>query len=241
MAVPRGFRRAFKGFVDPSDLSLPEKPSERHDYDIVLVPPTFDWRDKAVLSPVRFQGNCNTCTSFAAAAVVEAVHLIEANEKWSLAPSFIHRCLLQRECSIGATAREVLGAVSTHGIASAFANDDPFPLARCNEAERISIKGWAWEPDVSRILSHITNVGPVLADMFIGQDFLSLQPNAIYTAPSITDLVLHSVAIVGFDKVANWVLVQNSFGPSWCKGGFGRVAIGSGKLLSGRGAYLISA
>lgn len=241
MGVRRGFRKAFKDFVDPEDVAPPEVGTGIEALGLEPPPDRADWRAEAILSAVRDQGDCNTCTSFAGAAVIEAAYRIRTGQAVRLAPSFIHRCLLARDCETGASAKQVLSAVAAHGVALGFAGDDPFPRDRCATPELFGLRSWGWLEGVDTMLATIAADGPVLADMFIDDSFLSLKSGKIYRLPAGQPSVLHSVAVVGYDRPAGWVLVQNSFGAGWGDGGFGLVAIGSGDLLSVRGAFKVAA
>lgn len=241
MGVRRGFRKAFKTFVDPDDVSPPEAGSGVESLALAPPPERADWRADGILSPVRDQGNCNTCTSFAGVAVIEAAYRIRTRQSVRLAPSFIHRCLLARDCHTGASAKQVLSAVAARGVARGFVGDDPFPQNRCATRDLFGLQSWGWLEGTDTVLATIAADGPVLADMFIEDSFLSLRSNKIYQLPAGRPSVLHSVVIVGYDRPAGWVLVQNSFGAGWGDDGFGQVAIGSGDLLSGRGAFKVAA
>lgn len=241
MALPKGFRQAFRGFVDPDDTSSPEPGSGEVPLALGPPPARFDWRASGRLSPVRAQGNCNTCTSFAASAVIETMHLLRTSQPVRLAPGFIHRCLLNRPCETGATAREVLTSVSASGVALGFAGDEPFPPGQCGTNNRLAIRQWGWIETLDLILGVVASDGPLLAEMFIDERFLSLRTGDVYVADMGRRTLLHSVAVVGYDIPAGWALVQNSFGPGWADHGFGRVTFGSGNFLTRRGAFRIAA
>jgi len=36
-------------------------------------PASFDWRDKGLVTPIKFQGECRSCWAFAAAAAIETL------------------------------------------------------------------------------------------------------------------------------------------------------------------------
>lgn len=242
MALPQDFREAFRGFLDPEDPSPPPSGSGDKGLALGYPPDRFDWRGHGVLSPLRFQGNCNTCTSYASAAVIEAVHRIQGRANIRLAPGFIHRCLLQLECEQGAGAREVLPAVKSYGVALGFPGDEPFPPANCNTNDLFTISTWGWLEAVDDVLAWVGTVSPVIADLYVGRhSFPDLASGDVYSLPAGEEKILHSVAVVGYDRPQGWALVQNSFGSSWADGGFGRIAIGSGDFLDYRGGYRVAA
>ena len=44
------------------------------------IPESFDWRDKGVVTPVKKQGECGSCWSFATAATMESQYLLKINK-----------------------------------------------------------------------------------------------------------------------------------------------------------------
>ena len=44
------------------------------------IPESFDWRDKGVVTPVKQQGECGSCWSFATAATMESQYLLKTNK-----------------------------------------------------------------------------------------------------------------------------------------------------------------
>ena len=44
------------------------------------LPESFDWREKGVVTPVKSQGDCGSCWSFATAATMESQYLLKTNK-----------------------------------------------------------------------------------------------------------------------------------------------------------------
>lgn len=241
-AIPKELLAALPKFTDPVSKGLP--------HELLLFKPlaeTFgapaqlrcDWRTSGALSPPSFQGSCNTCTSFAVVAAVEALHFLKAKTRVKLAPGFIHSCLLGRACSNGATAQEALDASAAHGIALGFPGDYPYPTSSCSTSNLYRVGQRVRLSSPNEAMLTLLNHGPIVADMFIDPSFVNLAPGAVYQLSDPDNSVLHSVCVVGFDQQSHYWIVMNSYGTGWSEGGFGRIAFGSGGLLSIRAGWQV--
>lgn len=199
-----------------------------------------DWRARGAIPTPSSQGNCNTCTSFAVVSVVESLHFLRTHARIQLAPGFIHQCLLNRDCDQGASAEEVLNAVTAHGIAFGFPNDYPFPTNQCATGNLFPVGRRAFLPGPNVAMEVLANQGPVVSDMLIDPaEFLKVGPETIYQFRASPDQRLHTVAVVGYDRNNGYWIIANSFGTKWGDGGFARVAFGSGGLLEDDGGWQI--
>ncbi len=207
-----------------------------------------DWREAGVVPPTRDQGDpmrFNTCSSFALVAVIEAVRAIRGLPAVTLAPGFIHRCLLGLDETRTATPRMVVEAVRAGGVAAGFAGDYPFPPDRCGVQDRVTIAGSTLvnaptdEGRNAAAMQAIDDYGPILADMHVDAGFFSLGAGEVYAPAPGEPTFLHSVAVIGFERGARYWLVLNSTGAGWADGGVGKVAFGAGGLISKRGGYRI--
>lgn len=241
-SVPRELLAALPKFIDPLEKVAP--------HELLLFKPlteTFaapaqlrcDWRTSGALSPPSFQGSCNTCTSFAVVAAVEALHFLKAKTRIKLAPGFIHSCLLGRACSNGATAQEALDASAAHGIALGFPGDYPYPTSSCSTSNLCRVGQRVRLSSPNEAMLTLLNHGPIVADMFIDPSFVNLAPGAVYQLQDPNNSVLHSICVVGFDQQSQYWIVMNSYGTGWSEGGSGCIAFGSGGLLSTRAGWQV--
>lgn len=241
-SVPKELLDALPKFADPVEKVVPhEQLLFRALTETFAAPEQLrcDWRTSGALSPPSFQGSCNTCTSFAVVAVVEALHYLKAKTRIKLAPGFIHSCLLGRPCNFGATAQEALDASAAHGIALGFPGDYPFPTSSCSTFNLYRVGQRVRLSSPNEAMLTLLNHGPIVADMFIDPSFVNLAPGDIYRLKDPDKSVLHSICVVGFDQQAQYWIVMNSYGQGWSEGGFGRVAFGSGGLLSTRAGWQV--
>jgi hypothetical protein len=241
-SVPRELLDAMPNFVDPVEKAAPHehllfKPLVETFSAPAL--PGCDWRTSGAMSTPASQGGCNTCTSFAVVSAVEALHFLKAKTRIKLAPGFIHSCLLGRACNAGASAQQALDASAAHGIALGFPGDYPYPTSSCSTSNLYRVGQRVRLSSPNEAMVTLLNHGPIVADMFIDPSFVNLPPGAIYRLQDSDNSVLHSVCVVGFDQPSQYWIVMNSYGPKWSEAGFGRIAFGSGGLLSTRPGWQV--
>lgn len=240
--VPKGLLNALPNFTNPPDtVTARTRRAFRHLQDAHAGPAaaSVDWRNTGAVSPPGYQGQCNTCTSFAIVAAIEALHYIKFKTRITLAPGFIHTCLLARSCEQGAGASESTEAASAHGVSLGFPGDYPFPSDQCGIRNLYLVRQRVWLPGPNDAMLALANYGPVVADMWIEPNFVTLPSGAIYRFQETPGKLLHSVCVVGFDRDQSCWIVSNSFGLKWGDGGFGKIAFGSGGLLDERGGWQI--
>lgn len=240
--VPKGLLKALPRFTNPLDTAPARS---RRTFEFLEDAPagpaaqSIDWRSTGAVSPPGYQGQCNTCTSFAIAAAIEALHYLKAKTRITLAPGFIHTCLLARSCEQGAGASEALEAASAHGVALGFPGDYPFPSNQCGIKNLYTVRQRVWLPGPNEAMLALANHGPVVGDMWIDPDFVSLPSGKVYRFQDTSAKLLHSVCVIGFERSQGYWTVSNSFGQKWGDGGFAKIAFGSGGLLDQRGGWQI--
>lgn len=204
-------------------------------------PKTFDWRDRIMIPPAKNQGNCYSCTSFAAAAAIEISSIIaHGGNGPDVAAQYIHTCIVHRGeadedsiCSGGIEPRRLLKLLVETGYAVSLPDDVPFPPSSCPAVGIYSTLA-GFEPiPISAARSRLTN-GPILTDMYIWNDFFYYTTNRSQTySPdmSLGQPALHSVCVVGYTP-EGWI-VKNSLGSHWGDGtGFGVIKLGTCGLLT---------
>lgn len=204
-------------------------------------PNAFDWRDHIAIPPAKYQGGCNSCTSFAAAATIEIATIIaNGGEAPDVAAQHMHTCIVHggqsdvdAVCRGGIEPRRLLKLLKETGYAVSLSDDMPFPPASCPAAGIYSVLV-DFEPiAVSAARSRLTN-GPIFTDMYIWGDFFDYTTNRTPTySPnmSLGQPVLHSVCVVGYTP-DGWI-IKNSFGSDWGDGtGFGMIKMGTCGLLT---------
>jgi C1A family cysteine protease len=195
-----------------------------------------DWRDAGVITPVRYQGSCGACASFAASAAIEALlRIANSADQTEVDAGYMHTCTVlggEPDCTMSADLGPALVAVVAKGYAvvgptSAY----PYPASQCGGVPTRPAGAYA-ELASSDEAKNALMRGPVVAEFFVWPDFMSYrgQPS-VYVPNLVGSWNLHSVCIIGFDA-QGWI-IKNSYGTNWGVGGFATIAYGTCGLFGG--------
>ncbi len=204
-----------------------------------------DWRNKKgknYVTPVKDQGGCGSCVSFAVAGLVESMALIEKDVFLDLSESDIAFCGSHpSDCSgweQGGALSDMKrrGSVTENKFAynSAFPGNDswnsPPSCTLLPNHDKYSIKISDFENiyDITERKSYISNVGPLVAGITVYDEFRAFRGNGIYSPSSIaTKVGGHCVLIIGYSEIEKYWLIKNSWGNEWGDNGFCRIAYGA--------------
>jgi Papain family cysteine protease len=224
-------------------LSVDEQPqAEAETMAAATAVHEFDWRRRLALAPPSHQGRCNTCTSFAIAATIEAHwQIAHPQNPISISAGYTHTCLghggntdAATVCQFGIDIRAALGLLQTRGIARRVDGDYPFPSQLCASTDALKrLRRFAPVTDTQMARNEIASRGPIVADMYFWADFFTYSTTrapAYVPDTSLEGPYLHAVCVVGFNS-AGWI-VKNSFGATWGDGsGYAVIAHGQCALL----------
>lgn len=197
-------------------------------------PPRIDWRNhggKNFVTPIRNQLNCGSCVAFASCASLESRDAVRTNTPsptLDLSEAHLFYCGCGACCKSGWQPALALDFAKRTGVAL----ESSFPYTPGNQPCKPGISPHlvitshsATTASVARRTA-ISSDGPVVAALKVFRDFLYYK-EGVYT-PVTNELVgLHAVCVVGYDDVAQYWIVKNSWGPGWGAGGFGRIAYGT--------------
>jgi hypothetical protein len=203
-------------------------------------PDHFDWRNHVAVPPAKFQGLCNSCTSFATAAAIEIQLLANGAGPLDVAAWHMHTCTvhgaspdLDHICAYGIEPSVLLQALTEFGYAINQSDEEPFPPFSCASVPyHDTLRGFtavahaAARPMLTR--------GPIVTDMYIWDDFFDYTTaRAPVYAPdmSMPGPRLHTVCVVGYSDAG--LVIKNSFGLGWGDGtGFATISAGTCGLLT---------
>lgn len=214
------------------------------------LPDSFDWRKVFgvnYLSPVRNQGECGSCYSFAAMGMLEARIRILTNNSQApiLSPQQIVSCSSYSQGCDGGFPYLIGKFVQDFGIVeeSCFAYVGknipcrvPQSCGRLYTADYNYVGGFYGGCSEAAMIKELVNNGPIAVSFEVYPDF-SHYKGGIYHhtgLPDATDpfeLTSHAVLLVGYGRCRKtgekyWV-VKNSWGAAWGEEGFFRIRRGT--------------
>lgn len=224
------------------------------------LPARWDWRDAGALTPVRNQGNCGSCYSFAFLGAFESKLLRDGAGAFDLSENHAKECNWEElngfyqggapwgSCN-GGNAVMVANLLSQKG--AVLESCDPYQPANvgCQTScpYQKTLLGWrqiAGEvvPNTNVLKAYIYNYGPVNAAMYAGTDwdawgseFKRYNGSYVLYYPGI-ERPNHAVLIVRWDDRLPHAggtgawIVKNSWGSGWGDSGYFTIAYGSARM-----------
>lgn len=188
-------------------------------------PPRVDWREEDRVSPVKSQGLCGACVSFATCAAMEsAIAIAEGSADFlDLSEADLFFCGCGPCCESGwdfvpAVERATQGV----GLEADFPYDAKATCKAIPPALRVSSWQTAHSAEDRR---YAVARAPVIAGMRVFDDFRYYK-GGIYEHATGDEIGLHAVCVVGYDDEASCWIVKNSWTDEWGDVGFFRIAYG---------------
>jgi len=202
------------------------------------LPTSVDWRTKGVVSPVKDQGRCGSCWSFASAETIESLYAIATGQLVELSEQNILDCTPNPQhcggsggCE-GATAELAFDMVAKHGIASewtypytSYGGKDfkcnPSPVTYATISSYVTLPANQQDP----LMNAVATIGPIAIS--VDASSWSFYESGVFdgcnqTQPDID----HAVQLVGYGtdpKLGDYWLVRNSWSPNWGETGYLRI------------------
>jgi C1A family cysteine protease len=206
-------------------------------------PASFDLRNtngKNYGTPVRNQGDCNSCVAFGVVATLEHVarytrKKTDLNLRLSEADLFF--CLGKKKCTEGWNEADALNAIAKSGIA--YEKCYPYtPItqkckvnADCKKNNQAKIKTWYnlnnKPTDMKR---YIAKYGSITAGMDVWSDFNAYKGGVYRRTASATYGGGHLVCLIGYNDAGKYWIGKNSWGTGWGEGGYFRIAYGQCRI-----------
>jgi C1A family cysteine protease len=204
------------------------------------VPASFSWLAQGSMTPVKDQGQCGSCWSFAANGSFESVIKYWDNVTRTLSEQWLINC--DSKCS---------------GCNGGWCPDDMFQTYGCVYAADLGYDGQngtcassytyhekitshqqvnGSNPTDAEIKQAIYNYGPVWAGIDAGNNFQNYT-SGVFKASDGTSID-HAIVLCGWDDAQGCWIMRNSWSNSWGEAGYMRIAYGT----SGIGAsaeYLV--
>jgi len=251
-AFTQGFPSVPKNIKKNSAISERSLKALRAKYANYKFEDTFSWVDQGVVTSVKDQGQCGSCTAFAVTGAVESCFAIKSGEVFDdLAEQFLVDCAYGYSDDDGFDAQGCAGAwpqaylayleketSGQHQMESAYpytARDGTCSASDAGyytgETMKSSISYWGTNEDDLKAM--LVEHGPVVTGM--DASHLSSYHGGIFhhwrccnaaSSSSCVDDNNHAVLVVGYGP--GYWLVKNSWGKRWGEDGFFKIKSGTG-------------
>lgn len=205
------------------------------------LPPSWDWRDCGVVTPVRDQGCYGTCWAFASLAVLEAsVGWVDGDGDIDLSEQQLVSCSGHK---YGFAGLELLppGLVREKDFPYQGGN---VPCPDLGGLESFAADAFGYYYPLADPYSRhfiqclISEYGPIYSNVHVGPYFAAYHSGIFdRNEPGPTN---HAVCLVGWENSrlhpsGGWWILKNSWGPAWGESGFMRIAYGTSLIGSSVG------
>ncbi len=195
-----------------------------------------DWRTKngGKVSPVKDQGTCGSCVSFATVGLIESMALIEKGILLDLSEADQHFCSVHGPNCNGWFPPAALDSARTRGVtdeahfayATAFTGVTPQCLPAPDRDQHVfKITAWSVVLFDAYRKDYLTHHGPLVAVLDIYDDFFAYG-GGIYQHVTGQKVGSHCVLVVGYSQSQNCWICKNSWNTGWGETGFFRIAYG---------------
>ena len=201
--------------------------------------PAVDWRNRGGnhISPVKQQGGCGSCVSFAGVGLIEAMAHIETGRWVDLSEADSHFCSSHGANCGGWWPDQCLDQAASRGISdeagfpypSAFPGNDiwngnPTCHPAPNRAGRITkIRGKQALGTPTAVKNYLTSTGPVAGCLTVFTDFFNYSSGVYHHVSGVVEGG-HCVLVIGYSEAEQCWIIKNSWDTTWGQGGFGKVA-----------------
>ena len=212
----------------------------------------FNWRDKGMLTPIRFQGLCGSCWAFAAMAVYESVYLINYKTTLDLSEQYIVDCAVLSDgrdagsCD-GGSYWSVFAFLLDNGAVEEKMKPYKAKNTSCGGVLTSNYRVVEWKaindgkfPTVRQIKEAVAKYGPVAASVKVTPAFQAYTGGIFDEFAKVSNQydTNHAIVIVGWDDSKKSFLIKNSWGEDWGEKGYMWIEYGCNNI--GRGASYIT-
>jgi hypothetical protein len=191
------------------------------------LPASVDWRNRygwQWITEIKDQGPCESCWTFSAVGVVEAMTRIE-HAVWSLRSEGDVHDGMGAQCATTGWPTHALDWMKTNGVA------DPvcWPYETTNQTYKptsdrsgrtVRLTDYVTLGSVADQKNWLNNVGPLSACFTCYDDFFGYGSGVYKKSANAKVAGGHCIVIVGYDDSKQAWLVRNSWGTGWGMGGY---------------------
>jgi len=236
----KSMRGVHKGILYSSHATRMHQAPVKIDPEVLkALPKSVDWRTSGVVTPVKDQGRCGSCWTFAAAETIESIYALAKGELVELSEQNILDCTPNPQhcggtggCS-GGTAELAYDNLKNIGIASEWVypynshQGSDFQCDKSRSSPYAKITGYVPLPSNQQdpLLIAVAKVGPIAIS--VDASSWHFYASGVFddcnqTTPDID----HAVQLVGYgtdSAFGDYWLVRNSWTPGWGEHGYIRI------------------
>ncbi|XP_062715733.1 procathepsin L-like [Aedes albopictus] len=196
---------------------------------------SIDWRTLGAVTPVKAQGRCGSCYSFASMGALESHNFIKTGKLVTLSEQNIIDCTIaygNYGCNGGSMATVYKYVKANSGVDTGASY--PYKGAVSNSCEfnpaniGASITDYVLVPkNEAALQAAVATIGPVSVAIDTSLPSFQLYKSGIYYDPLCSSTkVTHGMLVVGFgtENGTDYWLIKNSYGASWGEQGYLRLA-----------------
>jgi C1A family cysteine protease len=195
-------------------------------------PASVDWRNNNGnwTTPIKDQGGCGSCVSFATCATFESrikITCKNASLTPDLSEAHLFFCGCGQCCGTGWNFPPAQDFCKNTGVAK----ESDFPYTAQNQPCKQGLTpyakttGWSAVLAVADRKNVLATKGPMVAGMAVYQDFFSYR-SGVYRHVSGALAGYHAISVVGYDDTQKCWMCKNSWGPNWGESGWFRIGYG---------------
>jgi len=204
----------------------------------------FDWRSYGKVTPVKNQGACGSCTTFATNGAFEGSNAVRNNLMWDSSEQHLLSCSPGVDCNGGSRA-----TLAQHMVDTGTSTEASYPYtavaSACDNGISTPHNAIAWDfvsdatPTVAELKDALCTHGPIAIGILATPTFQAYGGGIFNEAVANTSSN-HAMTLVGWDnREGGYWIVKNSWGTTWGENGYVRIAWGSNNV--GRWANWIKA
>jgi Papain family cysteine protease len=187
---------------------------------------SWDWRQNNGVTPVKDQGNCGSCVSFACVAALESILLIKHGYTANLSEGDLHFCSSHGANCGGWDPGAAIGQLETRGVCDSACA--PYQPGVCNDcagrdSRAIRTGGPASYVAAASFKNIINNDRPLVACFDVYEDFYSYT-QGVYTHVTGNQVGSHCAEVIGYSDAGQYWICKNSWGTGWGEAGFFRIS-----------------
>jgi C1A family cysteine protease len=191
-------------------------------------PANHSWLDLGMVTPVKDQGDCGTCVSFATVAALETLLMINNGLALNLSEGDLHFCSSHGANCDGWDPQPALDVLTSRGVCDEACA--PYSVGNCTSCAdrasrivKIATQAHYSSGDTYRV--RLSSVGPLVLCFDVYDDFY-YYAGGIYSHVNGNLVGSHCVEVIGYSDVDRAWQCKNSWGTGWGERGFFRIAYG---------------